>query len=54
LQIEFSLIERTVERELIPMAQAQNIGVTAWPFLSKGAAGEGGDVNSRRNLSTAE
>src|SRR5580658_8852589 len=30
LQIEYSLIERTVERELIPMASALNNGVTAW------------------------
>src|SRR5580658_651286 len=30
LQIEYSLIERSVERELIPMAKALNIGVTAW------------------------
>jgi aryl-alcohol dehydrogenase-like predicted oxidoreductase len=36
LQIEYSLIERTVERELIPMAQALNIGVTAWSPLAGG------------------
>ena len=36
LQIEYSLIERTVERELIPMAKALNIGVTAWSPLSNG------------------
>ena len=30
LQIEYSLTERTVERELIPMAKALNLGVTAW------------------------
>jgi aryl-alcohol dehydrogenase-like predicted oxidoreductase len=36
LQIEYSLIERTVERELIPMARALNIGVTAWSPLSNG------------------
>jgi len=36
LQIEYSLIERTVERELIPMAMALNIGVTAWAPLSNG------------------
>ena len=36
LQIEYSLIERTVERELIPMATALNIGVTAWAPLSNG------------------
>src|SRR5215469_9819396 len=36
LQIEYNLIERSVERELIPMAQALNIGVTAWSPLSGG------------------
>jgi aryl-alcohol dehydrogenase-like predicted oxidoreductase len=36
LQIEYSLIERTVERELIPMAKALNIGVTAWAPFSNG------------------
>ncbi len=36
LQIEYSLIERTVERELIPMAAALNIGVTAWSPLANG------------------
>ena len=36
LQIEYSLIERTVERELIPMARAMNLGVTAWSPLSNG------------------
>jgi aryl-alcohol dehydrogenase-like predicted oxidoreductase len=36
LQIEYSLIERTVERELIPMAQALNVGVVAWSPLSGG------------------
>jgi aryl-alcohol dehydrogenase-like predicted oxidoreductase len=36
MQIEYSLIERTVERELIPVAKAINIGVTAWSPLSGG------------------
>ncbi len=36
LQIEYSLIERTVERELVPMAQALNIGLTAWSPLAGG------------------
>jgi aryl-alcohol dehydrogenase-like predicted oxidoreductase len=36
LQIEYNLIERTVERELIPMAKALSIGVTAWSPLSRG------------------
>ena len=36
MQIEYSLIERTVERELIPVARALNIGVTAWSPLAGG------------------
>ena len=36
LQIEYSLIERTVERELIPMAEALGLGVTAWSPLAGG------------------
>lgn len=36
LQIEHSLVERTVERELLPMAKALNIGVTAWSPLAGG------------------
>jgi aryl-alcohol dehydrogenase-like predicted oxidoreductase len=36
LQIEYSLIERTVERELIPMAEALGLGVTAWSPLASG------------------
>ena len=36
LQIEYSLIERTVERELIPMAKAFNVGVLAWSPLARG------------------
>jgi aryl-alcohol dehydrogenase-like predicted oxidoreductase len=36
LQIEYSLIERTGERELIPMAKALNLGLTAWSPLANG------------------
>jgi aryl-alcohol dehydrogenase-like predicted oxidoreductase len=36
LQIEYSLIERTVERELVPMAKALNVGLTAWSPLANG------------------
>ena len=36
LQIEYSLIERTVERELIPMSEALGLGVTAWSPLAGG------------------
>jgi len=36
LQIEYSLIERSVERELVPMAQALNLTITAWSPLSGG------------------
>ncbi len=36
IQIEYSLIERTPERELLPMASALDIGVTAWSPLGSG------------------
>jgi aryl-alcohol dehydrogenase-like predicted oxidoreductase len=36
LQIEYSLIERTVEGELIPMALEMGIGVTPWSPLRSG------------------
>ncbi len=37
LQIEYSLIQRTVERELLPMADALDIGITAWGSIAGGA-----------------
>jgi aryl-alcohol dehydrogenase-like predicted oxidoreductase len=36
LQIEYSLVQRTVERDLIPMARALGLGVTAWSPLAGG------------------
>lgn len=36
LQIEYSLKERTVERDLVPMAQAMGLGITAWSPLAGG------------------
>ncbi len=54
LQIEYSLIERTVERELIPMAKALNLGVLAWSLLASGVLtgkyhGEGKADGGRRS-----
>jgi aryl-alcohol dehydrogenase-like predicted oxidoreductase len=51
LQIEYSLIERTVERELIPMAKALNLGLLAWSPLANGVLtgkyhGHGGPSDS--------
>lgn len=49
LQIEYSLIERTVERELVPAAKALGLTVTAWSPLCGGlltgkySAGQGSD-----------
>ena len=37
LQIEYSLLERTVEGELIPMARELGMGVTPWSPLKSGA-----------------
>ena len=36
LQIEYSLIERTVERELVPMAKSLGLGLVAWSPLAGG------------------
>ena len=54
LQIEYSLIERTVERELVPMAKALNLGLTAWSPLAGGMLtgkyhGQGSSEKSRMN-----
>jgi aryl-alcohol dehydrogenase-like predicted oxidoreductase len=48
LQIEYSLIEGTPERELLPMADALNIGVTAWSPLG------GGVLTGKYNKSNRE
>ena len=37
LQIEYSLLERSVEAELVPMAQASGLGITPWSPLKGGA-----------------
>jgi aryl-alcohol dehydrogenase-like predicted oxidoreductase len=37
LQIEYSLLERTVEQELVPMALAFGLGITPWSPLKSGA-----------------
>src|SRR3569833_1564955 len=36
LQIEYNLIERTVERDLIPMAKEMGLGVIPWSPLASG------------------
>lgn len=36
LQVEYSLVERTPERELLPMAEALGLGVTPWSPLGQG------------------
>ena len=36
LQIEYSLVQRTPERDLVPMAHALGLGVTAWSPLAQG------------------
>ncbi|WP_437332378.1 aldo/keto reductase [Sorangium sp. So ce394] len=66
LQIEYSLIQRTVERELIPMAQEMGLGVVPWAPLGSGVlsgkyskadlpAGEANadPVGTRKNVAVA-
>jgi aryl-alcohol dehydrogenase-like predicted oxidoreductase len=70
LQIQYSLVERTAERELLPMAKTLDIAVTAWGALGAGvltgkynpgkersahSRGEWGDRSlTRQNLAIAE
>ena len=52
MQVEYSLIERTVEGELIPMAQACGLGVMPWSPLRRGLLSgryERGDANTTRS-----
>ena len=66
LQIEYSLIERTVERDLIPMGQELGLGVIPWSPLASGVltgkysvadldagAGEASAEGSRKNVAAA-
>ncbi len=54
LQVEYSLRQRTPERDLIPMAQHFDIGVTAWSPLGGGVLtgkyNKGGEVDSGGRL----
>ncbi len=52
LQVEYSLTQRAIERELLPMARALDIGVTAWGALAGGLlSGKYGqaDMDSKRH-----
>jgi aryl-alcohol dehydrogenase-like predicted oxidoreductase len=51
LQIEYSLLERTVEGELIPMARELGLGVTPWSPL---AGGRISGKYTRQNAGTVE
>ncbi|WP_437589799.1 aldo/keto reductase [Sorangium sp. So ce1000] len=51
LQIEYSLLERTVEGELIPMAQELGLGVTPWSPLRSGILS---GKYTRRNAATVK
>ncbi|MEU6710909.1 aldo/keto reductase [Nonomuraea sp. NPDC046802] len=66
LQIEYSLVERTVERDLIPMAREMGLGVIPWSPLASGVlsgkytradldAGEGtaDPAGTRKNVAAA-
>ncbi|MPZ82837.1 MAG: aldo/keto reductase [Actinophytocola sp.] len=66
LQIEYSLIERTVERDLIPMARAMGLGVLPWSPLGSGVlagkythadldigGGSASAAGSRKNVAAA-
>jgi aryl-alcohol dehydrogenase-like predicted oxidoreductase len=47
IQVMYNLIERSIERELLPMARALDIGVTAWSPLAGGVLS--GKYNTQKN-----
>jgi aryl-alcohol dehydrogenase-like predicted oxidoreductase len=48
LQVPYSLADRAVERELLPMAKSFDMAVTAWGLL------EGGELTGKYNTPTSE
>src|SRR5882757_6202722 len=56
LQIEYSLLERTVEQELVPMARELGVGITPWSPLKSGmlsgkyTRGNAGQVKTDRGF----
>jgi len=53
LQVEYSLVERTPERELLPMARAFDMAVLPWSPLGSGVLTENfpaGNIRRRREL----
>jgi aryl-alcohol dehydrogenase-like predicted oxidoreductase len=57
LQIEWNLIERTVERELVPMARAFDMPITPWSPLAGGILTgkyQNGSANGNRSQQRAE
>jgi aryl-alcohol dehydrogenase-like predicted oxidoreductase len=64
LQISYSLVERTVERELIPMAREMGFGVSPWAPLGQGVLtgkytredlvpGDMSSISSRKEINAA-
>ncbi|QIS02475.1 aldo/keto reductase [Nocardia brasiliensis] len=66
LQVEYNLAERTVERELVPMARELGLGVIPWSPLASGVLtgkysradrtddAEGSPMGSRKNIAAAQ
>jgi aryl-alcohol dehydrogenase-like predicted oxidoreductase len=48
LQMEYSLLERTAERELLPVAEAFGLSVTAWASMAAGILQDPGGQQTRR------
>src|SRR3546814_17752879 len=53
MHLEYSLVQRSIEREHLPLARAHDIGVTAWSPLAGGIltgkyTRKGADTGSKR------
>ncbi len=60
MQLEYSLVQRSIEREHLPLAQAHDIGVTAWSPLAGGILSgkytrtNGGGENAPRRMESMQ
>lgn len=54
IQVMYSLVDRTPERELLPMAKALDIGVTAWSPLGGGVLSGKYNSGSKQNETEAK
>lgn len=54
IQVEYNLLERSCDNDLLPMAKALDIGITAWSPLARGRLARGTNAATSNTVSDAE